>query len=111
LGMLELQVLRATRLIVDTGIHTRGWTRDKAIELMQSSGLNADEIALEVDRYAGLPGQALCYTIGRRVIERVRARAEQRDGSAFSLRDFHDRMMQLGSLPLDAIESEMERAA
>jgi uncharacterized protein (DUF885 family) len=107
LGMLELQAVRATRLVVDTGIHDRGWTRDEAVALMRKTGLTDEEVAVEVDRYAGLPAQALCYTIGRRVIERIRARTSDRDG--FSLRDFHDRLLALGSLPLDVIESEMER--
>jgi uncharacterized protein (DUF885 family) len=107
LGMLEMQAMRAMRLVVDTGIHDRGWTRDDAVVLMRKTGLTEEEVAVEVDRYAGDPAQALCYTIGRRLIERVRARASERDG--FSLRDFHDRLLALGSLPLDVIESEMER--
>ena len=106
LGMLELQALRATRLVVDTGIHSRGWTREQAVALMRKTGLTDEEVAVEVDRYAGLPAQALCYTIGRRVIERLRARA---DNGTDQRRDFHDRLLALGSLPLDAIESEMER--
>jgi uncharacterized protein (DUF885 family) len=104
--MLELQALRATRLVVDTGIHSRGWTREQAVALMRKTGLTDEEVAVEVDRYAGLPAQALCYTIGRRVIERLRARA---DNGTDQRRDFHDRLLALGSLPLDAIESEMER--
>jgi uncharacterized protein (DUF885 family) len=108
LGMLELQAVRATRLVVDTGIHSRGWTRELAVSVMRKTGLTEEEVAVEVDRYAGLPAQALCYTIGRRVIERLRARAGDRDGAAFSLREFHDRLLELGSLPLDVIEAEME---
>jgi uncharacterized protein (DUF885 family) len=109
LGMLELQAVRATRLVVDTGIHFRGWTREQAVALMRKTGLTDAEVAVEVDRYAGLPAQALSYTIGRRVIERLRARAADRDRRTFSLRDFHDRLLELGSLPLDVIEAEMEQ--
>lgn len=111
LGMLELQVVRAARLVVDTGIHARGWSREQAIAEMRPTGLTGEEISVEVDRYAALPAQALCYTLGRLTIERIREHAVVRDGTAFSLRDFHDRLLRLGALPLDAIEAEMKRPA
>jgi uncharacterized protein (DUF885 family) len=111
LGMLELQIVRATRLVVDTGIHARGWSREQAIAQMRPTGLTDEEIAVEVDRYAAIPAQALCYTLGRVTIERLREHAVVRDGSAFSLGGFHDRLLRLGSLPLDAIQAEMKRPA
>jgi uncharacterized protein (DUF885 family) len=109
LGMLEQQALRAVRLVVDTGIHARGWTREQARAEMRRSGMAADEIEIEVDRYAALPAQALSYKVGQRAIEQLRERAREREGDAFSLKGFHDRLMALGSLPLDALEAEMER--
>jgi uncharacterized protein (DUF885 family) len=108
LGMLGLQALRAARLVVDTGIHVQGWNRERACAEMATSGLNADEIGIEVDRYAALPAQALSYKVGQRAIEQMRERAEARDGAHFSLKDFHDRLLALGSLPLDALANEME---
>jgi uncharacterized protein (DUF885 family) len=110
LGMLEMQALRATRLIVDTGIHARGWTRERALEEMARSGMPQAEIEIEVDRYAGYPAQALCYTIGRRAVDRLRATAQSREGASFSLPGFHDRLLGLGALPLDMLEAEMSAA-
>ncbi len=110
LGMLELQALRAVRLVVDTGIHALGWDRDRAVLEMRQTGMTPDEIAIEVDRYAALPAQALTYKLGQRTIEGLRAEAERREGESFALKDFHDRLLELGSLPLDALEGEMERA-
>jgi uncharacterized protein (DUF885 family) len=109
LGMLELQALRAMRLVVDTGIHAFGWSRERAREEMGRTGMAADEIDIEIDRYAALPAQALTYKVGQRAIEQLRERAGERDGDLFSLKSFHDRLMALGSLPLDALEAEMER--
>ena len=111
LGMLELQALRAVRLVVDTGIHAFGWDRERALREMRKTGLTENEIAIEVDRYAGLPAQALSYRIGQRSIERLRKRAQARDGTAFSLKAFHDRLLALGSLPLDTLETEVERSS
>jgi uncharacterized protein (DUF885 family) len=108
LGMLEQQTLRAVRLVVDTGIHVFGWTREQAVGEMQQTGMTADEISIEVDRYAALPAQALTYKVGQRAIDELRAKAEEREGAAFSLKGFHDRLLALGSLPLDGLAREME---
>lgn len=109
IGMLEQQVLRAVRLVVDTGIHAHGWTRDRALQEMVQTGMAAGEIQIEVDRYAALPAQALTYKVGQRAIEQLREQAVAREGGSFSLKGFHDRLMTLGSLPLEALEAEMER--
>ena len=107
LGMLEAQGHRAARLIVDTGIHAFGWDRDRSIKQLEEAGVPPVDAVIEVDRYIAWPGQALAYKIGQFEIERWRTDAEQRAGSAFSLRDFHDRLLSLGSLPLSAVEREL----
>jgi uncharacterized protein (DUF885 family) len=110
LGMLELQALRAVRLVVDTGIHALGWSREQAVDQMRQTGMSDAEIAIEVDRYAALPAQALTYKVGQRTIEKLRAEAQERHGDAFALSKFHDRLLELGSLPLDALADEMQRS-
>jgi uncharacterized protein (DUF885 family) len=105
LGMLEMQAFRAARLVVDTGIHALGWERQRAIEVLRSSGLPKEPAEREVDRYVSIPGQALCYKLGQLEIERWRADAAAKDG--FSLQDFHDRLLSLGSLPLPTLRREL----
>jgi uncharacterized protein (DUF885 family) len=100
LGMLENQALRATRLIVDTGLHALGWDRERAIEVMIDAGLSPVDAAVEVDRYVAMPGQALCYMIGLIEIERAREVAMARPDA--SLRTFHDEVLAQGQLPLPA---------
>jgi uncharacterized protein (DUF885 family) len=107
LGMLEAQGWRAARLIVDTGIHALGWSRGQAIDQLLTAGLTETDARVETDRYIALPGQALAYKIGQFEIERWRAQAADREGSAFSLKDFHDRLLALGSLPLPALRREI----
>jgi uncharacterized protein (DUF885 family) len=107
LGMLDGQAHRAARLITDTGIHALGWTRDRAIATLESGGLPRTDAAIEVDRYIAIPGQALSYMIGMTEIEQARASQAAREGSAFRLRDFHDRVLALGQLPLPAFRREM----
>jgi len=107
LGMLELQALRAARLVVDTGIHALGWDRDRAVTQLETTGLPAWKAATEVDRYIAMPAQALCYRLGQLQIERWRAAAAEERGAAFSLPAFHDRLLSLGSLPLPAMEREL----
>jgi uncharacterized protein (DUF885 family) len=110
LGMLDAQGWRANRLIVDTGIHALGWDRERAIEQMVRAGPPRAAAEIEVDRYIAWPGQALAYKIGQIEIERWRAEAARRDGPAFSLRDFHDALLALGSLPLPSLERELRAA-
>lgn len=107
LGMLEAQAFRACRLIVDTGIHALGWDRERAVLQMMESGSPRADSEIEVDRYISWPGQALAYMIGQLEIQRWRGEASAREGSSFSLKDFHDKLLSLGSLPLAALEREL----
>ncbi len=107
LGMLEGQAQRAARLITDTGIHALGWTRDRAIAKLEEGGVPNVDAVIEIDRYIALPGQALSYMIGMIEIERAREAATRREGAAFSLSDFHDRLLGLGQLPLLALQREL----
>jgi len=108
LGMLDLQGMRAARLVVDTGIHAFGWTRERAIELLEEAGVPHVDAVIETDRYIATPGQALAYKIGQFEIERRRAEAVAGTGTS-SLPAFHDRLLALGSLPLSALRRELAR--
>jgi prolyl oligopeptidase len=103
------QILRAARLVVDTGIHTRGWTRQQAIDYMVSVGADPsrDFIASEVDRYIAWPGQALAYKVGQLKILELRALAEKELGPKFDIRDFHDVVLRNGTIPLDVLEEQV----
>ena len=107
LGMLDLQGMRAGRLVVDTGIHALGWSRERAISTLEGAGVPTVEATIETDRYVTMPGQALSYKIGQFEIERQRSAASDREGADFSLRAFHDRLLALGSLPLAALRREL----
>jgi uncharacterized protein (DUF885 family) len=107
LGMLDAQAMRAARLIVDTGIHAFGWSRERSIALLEEAGVPNVDAVIEVDRYITMPGQALSYKIGQFEIERQRAEAERRLGPSFSLSAFHDRLLSLGTLPLPALRREL----
>lgn len=101
LGMLSYDAWRACRLVVDTGMHALGWSRDQAISFMREhSALAQNNIVNEVDRYLGRPGQALAYKIGQLEILRLRREAEARLGAAFDIRAFHDAVLGHGPLPL-----------
>jgi len=104
LGMLDAQAHRAARLVTDTGIHALGWSRERSIEALERAGVPHVDAVIEIDRYIALPGQALAYMIGMIEIERARD-AVTADGT--SLRDFHDRLLGLGSLPLPALRREL----
>ena len=107
LGMLDAQIHRAARLVTDTGLHALGWTRDRAIDTLEEGGVPHSDAEIEVDRYIAEPAQALSYMIGMIEIERARAEAESSQGDNFSLREFHDRVLGLGQLPLPAFRREM----
>ena len=107
LGMLEAQAHRAARLITDTGIHALGWEREAAIQKLEEAGNPRIDAEIEADRYIALPGQALSYMIGMIEIEKAREAAAAREGASFSLRDFHDRVLSLGQLPLPAFRREL----
>lgn len=104
------QALRAARLVVDPGLHVLGWTRQRAIDYMLAHVPESREyIESEVDRYIADPGQATAYMIGRLEIERLRHEAEQRLGPKFDIRQFHDRVLESGAVPLPLLRSHIER--
>ncbi|HKR87714.1 MAG TPA: DUF885 family protein [Phenylobacterium sp.] len=109
-GLLSFELWRAARLVVDTGLHWNGWGRDQAIEYMvENTFLPRGTIEAEVDRYIGMPAQALSYKLGERTITALRAEAEAALGDRFALRDFHDELLALGPVSLDALQGHMRR--
>jgi uncharacterized protein (DUF885 family) len=106
--MLDAQAFRASRLVVDSGLHAMGWSRDKAIEFMHERGtLPMVDAEIEVDRYTIWPGQALSYKMGQREIERARREVSEKMGDRFDLRAFHDEVLGHGSLPLATLRREI----
>jgi uncharacterized protein (DUF885 family) len=109
-GMLGYQIWRAARLVVDTGIHSQGWTRAQALDYFrQYTALPEHEIGTEIDRYITWPGQALSYYLGERAILESRSRAEHALGERFNIRAFHDAVLELGSVPLPVLTARIER--
>ncbi|CAA9291756.1 MAG: protein of unknown function DUF885 [uncultured Gemmatimonadaceae bacterium] len=110
MGRLSYEMWRATRLVVDAGIHAKGWTRDQAIAYMaEHTALSRANIEAEVNRYITWPGQATAYKVGELRIRELRARAERRLGDRFDLRAFHDAVLENGPVPLSVLEAEVER--
>ncbi|WP_051815397.1 DUF885 domain-containing protein, partial [Glycomyces tenuis] len=109
LGMVSFDAWRSCRLVVDTGMHVFGWSRERAVAFMRdNTALSEVNIANEVDRYIAWPGQALAYMVGRRHIGLLRERARAELGSAFDLRHFHDRILSSGSMPLETMTGVVE---
>lgn len=109
-GMLSYQMWRAARLVVDTGIHSKGWTRDQArAYLLSHTALSEREVNTEVDRYISWPGQALAYYLGQMAIEKGRAKAETALGNRFNIRAFHDTVLSLGSVPLPVLTDRIDQ--
>jgi uncharacterized protein (DUF885 family) len=109
-GFLSYQMWRACRLVVDTGIHHLGWTRQQAIDYMtQNTALSDREIANDVDRYISWPGQALSYELGYLKILDLRAKAEKALGPKFDIRHFHDTVLSTGSVPLPVLEQRIDQ--
>jgi uncharacterized protein (DUF885 family) len=109
-GMLSYQAWRAARLVVDTGLHAKGWTREQALKyLSENTALSAHEIETETDRYISWPGQALSYYLGEMAIWKTRHKAEAALGAKFNLRAFHDTVLSLGSVPLPVLEARIDR--
>jgi uncharacterized protein (DUF885 family) len=109
-GMLSYQAWRASRLVVDTGIHSKGWTRKQAQDyLRENTALSNHEIETEVDRYISWPGQALSYYLGEMSIIKARKKAEQALGQKFDIRNFHDTVLQLGSVPLPVLAARIDQ--
>ena len=101
MGMLSFDSWRACRLVVDTGMHGLGWSRQEAIDYMLANSPQApNNIISEIDRYIGWPGQALAYMIGRREIMRLRSMAQQEMGADFDIKGFHDVILGSGAVPL-----------
>ncbi len=109
-GQLTYDMWRAVRLVVDTGIHYKGWTRQQAIDFFTDNAAKTEhDIANEVDRYIVWPGQALAYKIGQLKILQLRSRAELELGERFDIRAFHDELLGAGALPLDILEQRMDK--
>lgn len=109
-GRLSYEMWRAARLVIDTGIHLHGWSREQAIEyLARHTALSHHEVATEVDRYISWPGQALAYKLGEMTISRLRRQAEAALGPKFDQRKFHDLILSLGSVPLPILEDRINR--
>ncbi|MEA3030491.1 MAG: hypothetical protein QOG13_1816 [Sphingomonadales bacterium] len=108
-GGLNDEMLRAMRLVVDTGIHAKGWSREQAIRYMlDNSGMSETEVTAEVERYIAIPGQALAYKLGQLKILELRARAEAALGPRFDLKEFHAQILMTGALPLTVLDRKID---
>jgi len=102
-------MLRAMRLVVDTGIHSKGWTREQAIEYMlANSDMGKTDATAEVERYIAIPSQALAYKIGALTIMRLKDKAKKQLGSKFDVREFHNQVLNTGALPLTVLEKKID---
>ncbi|HZF14891.1 MAG TPA: DUF885 domain-containing protein [Steroidobacteraceae bacterium] len=109
-GRLNAEMLRAMRLVVDTGMHARGWTREQAIAYMlDNSSLAGPEVVAEVERYIAWPGQATSYKVGQIRIRAARTRAEKALGSHFNVKEFHSQVLLDGALPMDVLDAKVDR--
>ena len=109
-GKLSDEMLRAMRLVVDTGLHAKGWSREQAIQYMKDNSPMAEsDIVAEVERYMAIPGQALSYKVGQLKILELRTKAEKALGDKFDLRGFHDQILTSGSLPMAVMEQKIDR--
>ncbi|HEY8591972.1 MAG TPA: DUF885 domain-containing protein [Sphingomicrobium sp.] len=107
-GNLNDEMLRAMRLVVDTGLHAKGWTRDQAIKYMlANSGMGGTDATAEVERYIAIPGQALAYKIGQLTISRLRDEAKAKLGDRFDIREFHAQVLDTGALPLPILDKKI----
>ncbi|HEX8380141.1 MAG TPA: DUF885 domain-containing protein [Allosphingosinicella sp.] len=108
-GYLDSQLFRAIRLVVDTGIHSKGWTRDRTIQyILDNSSRGRSNATAETERYIAIPGQALAYKIGQLKISELRARAEKALGPRFDIREFHAQVLMTGALPLAVLEKKID---
>ncbi|MEM6475229.1 MAG: DUF885 domain-containing protein [Pseudomonadota bacterium] len=110
MGRLSYEMWRATRLVVDTGLHSKGWSKERAVAYMlDNTALTEANVDAEVNRYMTWPGQALAYKVGELKIRELRARAEEKLGANFDLRAFHDTVLENGSIPLSVLEEHVDR--
>ncbi|MDP5102836.1 MAG: DUF885 domain-containing protein [Erythrobacter sp.] len=110
MGRLSYEMWRATRLVVDTGLHSKGWSKQQAVDYMlDNTALTAANVDAEVNRYMTWPGQALAYKVGELKIRELRTRAEQALGADFDLRAFHDTVLENGAIPLSVLEAHVDR--
>ncbi|MEZ5680455.1 MAG: DUF885 domain-containing protein [Erythrobacter sp.] len=109
-GTLQDEQLRAMRLVVDTGLHSKGWSREQSIKFMlDNSGMTETEVVAEVERYIAIPSQALAYKVGALKIQELRKRAEEKLGKKFDIRAFHAQVLDTGALPLPVLEAKIDR--
>jgi uncharacterized protein (DUF885 family) len=108
-GRLNSELFRAVRLVVDTGIHDKGWTREKVIEYMHANDVNDAVAQTETDRYIAWPGQALAYKMGQLTIRKLREQAKTQLGPKFDIKGFHDIVLNGGAMPLDLLQERVER--
>jgi uncharacterized protein (DUF885 family) len=109
-GRLSDEMLRAMRLVVDTGMHAKGWTREQAIAYMlDNSSISEPEVVAEVERYIAWPGQATSYKVGQLRIRAMRNRAEKALGARFNIKDFHSQILNDGALPMDVLDAKIDR--
>ena len=109
-GQLTYEMWRAVRLVVDTGMHSMGWTREQAIQFFKdNTGKTDQDITVEVDRYIVWPGQALAYKLGQLKIRELRTEAEKRLGPKFDIRKFHDEILEQGAVPLTVLEPRVKQ--
>ena len=105
LGRLQLEMFRAVRLVVDTGMHSKRWTREQAIDYMvANTGMQENAVVVEIERYLVSPGQALAYKVGMLKILELRERAKAALGARFDIREFHDEVLKNGAMPLSVLE-------
>ena len=105
LGRLQAEMFRAVRLVVDTGMHSKRWTREQAIDYMlEHTGMGQDEVTAEIERYLVNPGQALAYKVGMNTILSLREKARTALGEKFDIREFHDEVLKNGSMPMSILE-------
>ena len=107
-GRLSSELFRAVRLVVDTGIHDKGWTRDQVVAYMRENDVDDAVAQTETDRYIAWPGQALAYKIGQLKIRELRERAKTQLGPRFDIKAFHDEILNGGALPLDLLEARVD---
>jgi len=109
-GYLQNELWRAIRLVVDTGLHSKGWTREQVIQYMLANSAESEtQSTAEAERYMAIPGQALAYKIGELKIKELRARAEKELGPKFDVREFHAEVLKDGSVPLEVLEGKIDR--